>query len=163
MGFVKSSFVYLILIPGLVINRSFANYLTLYNILSSEINCWFFYCIIFRNVFLDLIYPSLEQDNVTPMLGTPTSALQIIAEQDSLKLFSVIASSNKIHSSDLKKRSALTKKEYYSRTSQMLKAGLIKRSSGVFRLTAFGVVMYEVCLRIDAAILEYSELKQLTH
>ena len=23
--------------------------------------------------------------------------------------------------------------------------------------------MYEVCLRIDAAILEYSELKQLTH
>ncbi|HEX9318826.1 MAG TPA: hypothetical protein VF884_07815 [Nitrososphaeraceae archaeon] len=95
------------------------------------------------------------------MHRTPASALQVIAEQNSLKLFTVIASSNKIHSSDLKKQSALTKKEYYSRTSQMLKAGLIKRSSGFFRLTAFGVVMYEVCLRIDAAILEYSELKAI--
>lgn len=95
------------------------------------------------------------------MHGTPASALQVIAEQDSLKLFTVIASSNKIHSFDLKKQSALTKKEYYSRTSQMLKAGLIKRSSGFFRLTAFGVIMYEVCLRIDAAILEYSELNAI--
>ncbi len=95
------------------------------------------------------------------MRPCPSRALQIVSEQDSLKLFITIATSNRIHSADLKKaNSTLTKKEYYSRTSQMLKAGIIKRDNGFFSLTAFGAVMYEVCLRIDAAILDYSELKE---
>jgi hypothetical protein len=95
------------------------------------------------------------------MRPSPSRALQIISEQDSLKLFTTIATNIRIHSADLKKaNSRLTKKEYYSRTSQMLKAGIIKRTNGFFSLTAFGAVMYEVCLRIDAAILEFSELKE---
>lgn len=95
------------------------------------------------------------------MRPSPSRALQIISEQDSLKLFIAIATTNKIHSADLKKaNSTLTKKEYYSRTSQMLKVGLIKRTNGFFSLTAFGAIMYEVCLRIDAAILESSGLKE---
>jgi hypothetical protein len=95
------------------------------------------------------------------LYGSPSTALQVIAEQESLRLSSAIAQRNKIHSAELKKIGTLTKKEYYSRTSQMLRSGLIKRNNGVFRLTAFGVVMYEVCLRIELAIQNFSEFKTL--
>jgi len=41
----------------------------------------------------------------------------------------------------------------------MLETGLIKRTKGVFRLTAFGQVMYQACLQIDEAVQHFSELK----
>lgn len=89
----------------------------------------------------------------------PSTALRVIADQESLQLFFAIATKNGIGSKDLRRLGSLTKKEYYSRTSQMLETGLIKRSKGVFRLTAFGQVMYQACLQIDEAVQHFSELK----
>lgn len=91
----------------------------------------------------------------------PSSALRVIADQDSLQLFLAIATKNGVGSTDLRRLGSLTKKEYYSRTSQMLETGLIKRTKGVFRLTAFGQVMYQACLQIDEAVQHYSELKMI--
>ncbi len=41
----------------------------------------------------------------------------------------------------------------------MLETGLIKRTKGFFRLTAFGQVMYQACLQIDEAVQHFSVLK----
>ena len=89
----------------------------------------------------------------------PSSALRVIADQESLQLFFSIATKSGIGSKDLRRLGSLTKKEYYSRTSLMLETGLIKRTKGVFRLTAFGQVMYQACLQIDEAVQHFSVLK----
>jgi hypothetical protein len=89
----------------------------------------------------------------------PSSALRVIADQESLQLFFAIATKNGIVSKNLRRLGGLTKKEYYSRTSLMLETGLIKRTKGVFRLTAFGQVMYQACLQIDEAVQHFSVLK----
>ena len=60
---------------------------------------------------------------------------------------------------DLRRLGSLTKKEYYSRTSLMLETGLIKRTKGVFRLTAFGQAMYQACLQIVQTVQHFSVLK----
>jgi hypothetical protein len=87
-----------------------------------------------------------------------SSALRVIADQESLQLFFAIATKNGIGSKDLRRLGSLTKKEYYSRTSLMLETGLIKRTKGDFRL-AFGQVMYQACLQIDKAVQHFSVLK----
>ena len=89
----------------------------------------------------------------------PSSALRVIADQESLQLFFAIATKNGMGSKDLRILGSLSKKEYYSRTSLMLETGLIKRTKGVFRLTAFGQVMYQACLQIDEAVQHFSVLK----
>ena len=89
----------------------------------------------------------------------PSSALRVIADQESLQLFFAIATKNGIVSKNLRRLGGLTKKEYYSRTSLMLETGLIKRTKGVFRLTAFGQVMYQACVQIDEAVQHFSVLK----
>ena len=89
----------------------------------------------------------------------PSSALRVIADQESLQLFFAIATKNGIVSKNLRRLGGLTKKEYYSRTSLMLETGLIKRTKGVFKLTAFGQVMYQACLQIDEAVQHFSVLK----
>lgn len=93
------------------------------------------------------------------MSRMPSTALRAIADQDSLQLFFAIATKNEIGSKDLRRLGSLTKKEYYSRTSQMLGTGLIKRTKGIFRLTAFGQVLCQACLQIDEAVQHFSELK----
>jgi hypothetical protein len=60
----------------------------------------------------------------------PSSALRVIADQESLQLFFAIATKNGIGSKDLRRLGSLTKKECYSRTSLMLETGLIKRTKG---------------------------------
>ena len=89
----------------------------------------------------------------------PSSALRVIADQESLQLFFAIATKNGIGSKDLRRLGSLTKKEYYSRTSLRLETGLIKRIKGFFMLTAFGQVMYQACLQIDEAVQHFSVLK----
>ena len=89
----------------------------------------------------------------------PSSALKVIADQESLQLFFAIATKNGMGSKDLRRLGNLSKKEYYSRTSLMLETGLIKRTKGVFRLTAFGQVMYQACLQIEEAVQHFSVLK----
>ena len=89
----------------------------------------------------------------------PSSALRVIADQESLQLFFAIATKNGIGSKNLRRLGSLTKKEYYSRTSLMLETGLIKRTKRVFRLTVFGQMMYQACLQIDEAVQHFSVLK----
>jgi len=52
-------------------------------------------------------------------------------------------------------------KEYYSRTSSLVKIGLISRKNGEIVLTSFGQVIYKAQLKIAIAFSHSSELKMI--
>jgi predicted transcriptional regulator len=66
-----------------------------------------------------------------------------LSDNVSLELFTTIAHES-INSVLLRNKIKITRKQYYSRLSKMMKAGLIKRSSGKLVLTAFGKIVNEV-------------------
>src|ERR687888_27660 len=84
--------------------------------------------------------------------------LNAISNNKALALFNIIAS-GRIASSILRNKTKLTRKQYYSRMSALLKAGLVKRKSGRYNLTAFGKVVYDAQATIENAINNYWKLK----
>jgi DNA-binding HxlR family transcriptional regulator len=84
--------------------------------------------------------------------------LNAISNNKALALFNIIAS-GRIGSSMLRNKTKLTRKQYYSRMSALLKAGLVKRKSGRYNLTAFGKVVYDAQATIENAINNYWKLK----
>jgi hypothetical protein len=84
--------------------------------------------------------------------------LKTIADDKSLVLFNTIAlSSGDIFISALE----LTRKQYYSRLSALLKAGLVKRKSGKYSLTTFGIIVYHTQEIIGKAVNQYWKLKAI--
>ena len=55
----------------------------------------------------------------------------------------------------------LTRKQYYSRLSTFLKAGLVKRDSGKYSLTTFGIIVYNTQETIEKAADQYWKLKAI--
>ena len=86
--------------------------------------------------------------------------LHVISDIKSLDMFCFIAKQS-VESHVLKQTKGLSKKQYYSRTSQLLKVGLIKRKNGRFSLTTFGVVVYHAQLVIESGIKNYWKLKAI--
>jgi CheY-like chemotaxis protein len=56
-------------------------------------------------------------------------------------------------------KTRLTRKQYYSRMSGMIKVGLVKRRNGKYSLTSFGKLVYDSQIRIENAIENYWKLK----
>ena len=73
-----------------------------------------------------------------------------LSDNVSLELFTTIAHES-INSVLLRSKIKITRKQYYSRLSKMMKAGLIKRSSGKLVLTAFGKIVNEVQTTVQNA------------
>jgi len=74
-------------------------------------------------------------------MTTVAYVLKTIADDKSLVLFNTIALSN-CDSDICIKAIKLTREQYYSRLSALLKAGVVKRVKGKYSLTAFGVIVY---------------------
>jgi len=79
----------------------------------------------------------------------------------SLDLYKSIATSNGEKGEDLLEKAKITRKQYYSRLSNMTKAGLIKRKNGLYSLTAFGKVVYDSETAIENAFNIYWKLKAI--
>ena len=82
------------------------------------------------------------------MAKSNTSAatvLRTIADDKSIELFTTVALET-IDSKNLKKKTKLTRKQYYSRLSRMTSAGLVRRKNGKYILTTFGRVTIENAL-----------------
>src|ERR687884_58623 len=75
-------------------------------------------------------------------------------------LFRFIAN-NDSDSESLRNRTKMTRKQYYSGMSRLMKAGLVKRKNGKHNLTAFGKVIYETQITIENAINNYWKLKAI--
>jgi NurA-like 5'-3' nuclease len=84
--------------------------------------------------------------------------LKSIADDKSLSVFLLIANVRSNGEIILKKL-GLTRRQYYSKISAMMKAGLIKRVNGRYYLTPFGKVVYCCTMISKNALDEYYNLK----
>lgn len=66
-----------------------------------------------------------------------------------------------VESDVLKHTKGLSNKQYYSRMRQLLKAGLIQRSKGIFTLTCLGAVVYHAQTVLEAGVNNYRKLKAI--
>jgi len=106
--------------------------------------------------------PYIASDMMTSSKNTTTitDVLKTIADDKSLVLFNTNALSNgdtDICISALE----LTRKQYYSRLSALLKAGLVKRERGKYSLTTFGIIVYNIQETIGKAADQYWKLKAI--
>jgi hypothetical protein len=86
--------------------------------------------------------------------------IQSISDSKSLDLFRSIAKGN-MESEELKETKGLSRKQFYTRTSQLLKQGLIQRNKGSFSLTCLGIIVYHAELIIEAGVNNYWKLKAI--
>jgi hypothetical protein len=86
--------------------------------------------------------------------------LKKIADDKTLTLFNLIALSKERRHKHLSEVN-LTTKQYYSRISGLLNAGLIKRQKGEYSLTLLGRVVYDAHMTIDQTLTYYWKLKSI--
>jgi hypothetical protein len=84
------------------------------------------------------------------MVHSVAEIFESLSDEQSVKLFNTIAS-ERVNSVEMRTKVPLTRKQYYSRLSRMIRVGLIKRRSGKLFLTAFGKIVYESQKLIEAA------------
>jgi predicted transcriptional regulator len=93
-------------------------------------------------------------------MTTVADVLRTIADYKSLVLFNTIALSNGDSDIFISKL-GLTRKQYYSRLSPLLTAGLVKRERGKYSLTTFGIILYHTQETIGKALNQYWKLKAI--
>jgi hypothetical protein len=90
--------------------------------------------------------------------------LDAISDKKALNIFKSIASTSS-NSDILINHLKLTRKQYYSRMSNLIRAGLVKRQKGRYFLTPFGKVIYSAQInlevKIENAINNYWKLKAI--
>jgi hypothetical protein len=90
-----------------------------------------------------------------------TSVLKKISDDKALVLFNSIAvSSNNDRYIPLKEMN-LTTKQYYSRISGLMDAGLIKRHKGKYSLTLLGKVVYDTQMTVAKSLAYYWKLRTI--
>lgn len=100
-----------------------------------------------------------------------TSIMKAMSDNKSLQLFKIIATasfeipsadgSGSINTQILISKVNLTRKQYYSRISNLISAGLIRRSNGKYILTSLGKVACSVNALVDQAIHDHWKLKAI--
>jgi predicted transcriptional regulator len=87
--------------------------------------------------------------------------LKAISDEKSLELFRMVAHT-KLYSDILISKTRLTRKQYYSRMSTLMKAGLINKEEGKYTLTASGRIIYHISLAaIENAVNNYWKLQAI--
>jgi hypothetical protein len=95
--------------------------------------------------------------SLTPSVST---ILKKISDDKTLTLFNSIAISTGDRNIHLREMS-LTSKQYYSRISGLMAAGLIRRQRGKYSLTLMGKIVYDAHLNIGKALSYYWKLKAI--
>jgi hypothetical protein len=91
---------------------------------------------------------------------TISDTLASISNDKSLVLFNTIALASE-NTSILITRLKLTRKQYYSRISDLVNAGLIIRKRGKYILSSLGKIVYEAQMLIGKGIQNYWKLKAI--
>jgi predicted transcriptional regulator len=92
---------------------------------------------------------------------SPTDILGAISDDRSLLLFNAIALSNSESSDILATKLILTRKQYYSRMSELVRTNLVNRRNGKYFLTSLGKIVYDAQTTIRKAIADYWKLKAI--
>ena len=91
---------------------------------------------------------------------TVADILDAISDARALAVYKTIAS-EKPNSNLLITKMQLTRKQYYSRISRLIKTGLVKRENGRYTLTSFGKVIYDIQITIEIALENFWKLKAI--
>lgn len=75
-------------------------------------------------------------------MHSTANIFESLSDEQSVKLFTIIATQGP-NSTDLRDKVSLTRKQYYSRISRMVRVGLVRRKQGKLVITAFGKIVYE--------------------
>lgn len=102
--------------------------------------------------------PNLSQLAIAP--PSLTSILKKISENKAYVLFKNLATSNN-NGRFIPPLKDLSTKQYYSRLSGLLEAGLIKRHKSTYSLTLLGKVVYDSQMIIGEALSHYWKLKAI--
>ena len=86
--------------------------------------------------------------------------IKSISDDKSLVLFNTIALASG-NADTLKTTLKLTRRQYYSRMSGLVNAGLVTRKNGNYFVTSFGKIVYDAQLMIGKAVESYWKLKAL--
>jgi predicted transcriptional regulator len=86
--------------------------------------------------------------------------MKAIADDKALAIFKTIACSEP-NTEILITKIKLTRKQYYSRLSVLMKNGLIKRKNGKYALTALGKIVYNFQQKIEKSMTFYWKLKAI--
>src|SRR5436309_2719001 len=86
------------------------------------------------------VRPMTEDDLKTEHLA---QLIKLISDEKSIRIFKTIFLASGDSSDVLRKHLKLTRKQYYSRVSRLIKAGLVRRQKGRYFPTAFGRVFYD--------------------
>jgi predicted transcriptional regulator len=70
--------------------------------------------------------------------------LEAIDDDKSLRLLNFLAGNHRSNTDNHLAQLNMTRKEYYSRMSKFIKAGLVRRRQRKYLLTSFGGVIYEL-------------------
>jgi hypothetical protein len=89
-----------------------------------------------------------------------TDILKKISDDKALTLFNSIAVSHADGNTRIREMN-LSKKQYYSRLSGLMDAGLIRRLKGKYSLTLIGKIVYDAHLNIGRALSYYWKLKAI--
>ena len=87
--------------------------------------------------------------------------IKLISDEKSLLIFNTIFLASGDSSDILIKQLKLTRKQYHSRITRLVKAGLVKRQKGRYFLTSFGTVIYDAQRLLGNAVKNYWKLKAL--
>ena len=91
---------------------------------------------------------------------TVVDILDAISDARALAVYKTIAS-EKANSNLLITKMQLTRKQYYSRISKLIKTGLVKRENGRYTLTSLGKVIYDIQITIEIALENFWKLKAI--
>jgi hypothetical protein len=94
----------------------------------------------------------------TSLTPSVSAILKKISDDKTLTLFNSIAISMGDRNIHLREMN-LTSKQYYSRISGLMAAGLIRRQRGKYSLTLMGKIVYDAHLNIGKALTYYWKLK----
>ena len=100
----------------------------------------------------------MENPNQRATVPSITSILKKISDDKALVLFNSIAVSTNNERLIPLREMNLSTKQYYSRISGLVYAGLIKRQKGKYSLTLLGKVVYDSQLTIGKALAYYWKL-----
>jgi hypothetical protein len=108
----------------------------------------------------EIVLKKSEQKTTRAKGLTASGILRSLADPMSLELFKSISGSGN-DSSDLRGKTSLSRRQYYSRLANFMKNGMITRKNGRNYRTAFGKVVYHTILTIENAFANYYTLKAI--
>jgi hypothetical protein len=91
---------------------------------------------------------------------TVASVLKSISDPICLELFKSISEEGS-NSSDLRSKTRLSRRQYYSRVSNFTKNGMLTKKNSKNYRTTFGIVVYHMLMTIENALSNYYKLSAI--